>query len=51
MSTTGNSAIAPYATKGALSALFYPFGTTITAGSIPSSTLANQNLGWERTLQ
>lgn len=49
--TTGNSAIAPYATKGAVSALFYPFGTTITAGSIPSSTLANQNLGWERTLQ
>ena len=49
--TTGNSAIAPYATKGGVTSLFYPFGTAITAGSIPSTTLANQNLGWERTVQ
>ncbi len=48
---TGNSAIEPYATKGGVSALFYPFGTSITGGSIPSSALANQNLGWEKTTQ
>jgi TonB-linked SusC/RagA family outer membrane protein len=49
--TTGNSAIDPYATKGGVTSLFYPFGTTITPGSVPSTTMANQNLGWERTVQ
>lgn len=48
---TGNSAIAPYATQGAVTALFYPFIGTNTAGSIPNSVLANQELGWEKTLQ
>jgi TonB-linked SusC/RagA family outer membrane protein len=49
--TTGNSAIDPYATKGGIDPLFYPFGTTITAGSTPDPIMANQNLGWEKTLQ
>lgn len=49
--TTGNAAIAPYATKGAVNSLFYPFGSSIVQGSIPSSTLANQKLGWEKTTQ
>jgi len=48
---TGNSAINPYATQGAVTSLFYPYITTITAGSIPSTTLANQSLGWEKTTQ
>jgi TonB-linked SusC/RagA family outer membrane protein len=48
---TGNSAIAPYSTKGRLDALFYPFGSTSTAGQQNVATLANQDLGWEKTTQ
>ena len=48
---TGNSAIEPYATKGATIPLFYPFGGTVTAGSLPSTDLPNQELGWEKTTQ
>ncbi|MEO6330482.1 MAG: TonB-dependent receptor [Ginsengibacter sp.] len=48
---TGNSAVVPYKTQGAVVALFYPFYTTSTPGSIPDSTLANQELGWEKTTQ
>ncbi len=48
---TGNSAVPAYATQGAITSLFYPFYTTISAGAIPSLELANQNLGWERTTQ
>jgi TonB-linked SusC/RagA family outer membrane protein len=48
---TGNSAIAPYATQGPTTSLFYPFFTSSTAGSIPNSVLANQELGWEKTTQ
>ena len=48
---TGNSAIAPYATKGAITSLFYPFIGSVTPGAIPSSTFANQSLGWEKTTQ
>jgi len=48
---TGNSAIAPYATQGAITALFYPFIGVNTAGAIPNSVLANQALGWEKTTQ
>ncbi len=33
---TGNSAIAAYATQGAITSLFYPFYTTSTAGAIPT---------------
>ena len=48
---TGNSAIAPYSTQGAVTPLFYPFLSSTTAGSLPSGTLANQQLEWERTTQ
>lgn len=48
---TGNSAISPYSTQGSISSLFYPFGGTNAAGAIPNATLANLNLGWERTTQ
>ncbi|WP_228852951.1 SusC/RagA family TonB-linked outer membrane protein [Aegicerativicinus sediminis] len=47
----GNSAIDPYETKGRLDALFYPIGSTATAGQQNVSTLANQDLGWEETTQ
>ncbi|HEY4107681.1 SusC/RagA family TonB-linked outer membrane protein [Puia sp.] len=48
---TGNSAIAPYSTQGAVTPLFYPFLNSTTSGSLPSGTLANQSLAWERTTQ
>ncbi len=48
---TGNAAINPYSTKGRLDALFYPFGATSTAGQQNVSTMANQDLGWEKTSQ
>ncbi len=48
---TGNAAIDPYSTKGRLDAMFYPFGATSTAGQINVTTLANQDLGWEKTSQ
>jgi TonB-linked SusC/RagA family outer membrane protein len=48
---TGNSAVDPYKTQGAITSLFYPFYTTSTAGSIPSLEMANLNLGWETTTQ
>lgn len=56
---TGNSAIAPYSTKGAIASLFYPFGSSPTAGYVGyesqladgAITLANQKLGWEKTKQ
>lgn len=48
---TGNSAIAPYSTQGPLTPLFYPYISTTTAGSLPSTTLANQELAWEKTTQ
>ncbi|MEO8405762.1 MAG: TonB-dependent receptor [Chitinophagaceae bacterium] len=48
---TGNSAVRPYQTQGGITALFYPFSSTNTGGSIPSLALANQELGWEKTTQ
>ena len=48
---TGNSAIDPYSTKGGLDAMFYPFGATSTAGQLNVTTMANQDLGWEKTSQ
>jgi TonB-dependent starch-binding outer membrane protein SusC len=48
---TGNSAIDPYATQGATTPVFYPFNSSLVAGSIPPSILANQTLGWEKTTQ
>lgn len=48
---TGNSAISPYATQGAITSLFYPFVAANVAGAVPNSVLANQQLGWEKTTQ
>ncbi|RYY21747.1 MAG: TonB-dependent receptor [Chitinophagaceae bacterium] len=48
---TGNSAIAPYSTQGAVVSLFYPFTAGNAAGSIPNSIFANQDIGWEKTTQ
>jgi TonB-linked SusC/RagA family outer membrane protein len=48
---TGNSAIAPYSTQGAVISLFYPFVAANAAGSIPNSIFANQDIGWEKTTQ
>jgi TonB-dependent starch-binding outer membrane protein SusC len=48
---TGNSAVTAYSTLGAITPLFYPFIGAVTAGSLPSSALANQKLGWEKTTQ
>lgn len=48
---TGNSAIDPYETQGAISSIFYPYSSTLTSGAIPSTTMANKNLGWEKTTQ
>ena len=48
---TGNSAVEAYKTKGATTPLFYPFGNSIAAGSLPSRVLPNQELGWEKTTQ
>ena len=49
---TGNSAIDPYQTKGAIVSLYYPYGSSITPGYVASESLieggnvamANQNL-------
>jgi TonB-linked SusC/RagA family outer membrane protein len=48
---TGNSAVDAYTTKGAITPLFYPFVSAITAGSLPSSVFANPDLAWEKTTQ
>ncbi len=48
---TGNSAIGPYSTQGAVTSLFFPFSAANAAGSIPNTTLANQDIGWEKTTQ
>lgn len=56
---TGNSAIEAYQTKGSIVSLFYPFGSSATPGYVGYEgllsngkvTMANQNLGWEKTKQ
>jgi TonB-linked SusC/RagA family outer membrane protein len=48
---TGNAAIDPYSTIGRLNAIFYPFGSVSTAGQTNVSTMANKDLGWEKTTQ
>jgi TonB-dependent starch-binding outer membrane protein SusC len=48
---SGNSSIGAYASQGPITSLFYPFFTSSTAGSIPNTALANQNLAWEKTTQ
>ena len=56
---TGNAAIDPYTTIGAIASIYYPYGTSITQGytlfdnmlfnrddrSLP---MANENLTWEK---
>lgn len=49
--STGNSAIEPYSTKGGLIPLFYPYGSSLSAGMRTSTNFANPNLGWEKTTQ
>lgn len=56
--TTGNSAISAYATKGAVTPVFYHFGSEISTGMIASDpsakdpvVMANPDLGWEKTTQ
>jgi TonB-linked SusC/RagA family outer membrane protein len=56
--TTGNSAISAYATKGAVTPVFYHFGSEISTGIIASDpsakdpvVMANPDLGWEKTTQ
>ncbi len=48
---TGNSAVQPYSTQGAIISLFYPYSSTNIAGSTPNSLFANQALKWEKTKQ
>lgn len=48
---TGNSAINPYATLGGLPPIFYPIGSSLSSGVTNNSTLANQDLTWEKTAQ
>ncbi len=48
---TGNAAINPYDTQGALVNAFYPSGASITSGLVNNKILANKNLTWERTTQ
>ncbi|GAB3028311.1 TonB-dependent receptor [Niabella terrae] len=51
LGVTGNSAIDIYATQGAITSVFYPYSSTLGAGTIPSTIMANQELGWEKTTQ
>lgn len=59
---TGNAAIDPYKTKGAIASIFYPYGTSITQGYTlfdsmlfssedRSIVMANEDLTWEKTSQ
>ena len=47
---TGNTAINPYSTEGALCGRLYTFATTRVRGYQPC-TIANPDLGWEKTTQ
>jgi TonB-linked SusC/RagA family outer membrane protein len=49
--TVGNSAVALYSTKGAITQLTVPFGTGTETGYTFTSAVANQGLGWEKTTQ
>lgn len=56
---TGNSAIDPYRTKGAVVPVYYPFGASPTPGFVASESIAkdgnvamaNKDLTWEKTTQ
>jgi TonB-linked SusC/RagA family outer membrane protein len=49
--TVGNSAVALYSTKGAISQVTVPFGTVTESGYTLTSAVANPKLGWEKTTQ
>ncbi len=56
--STGNAAIPFYSSVGSLQTLYYPYGSTVSAGYVSSDAslanpipLPNQALGWEHTLQ
>ena len=56
--STGNAAISPYQTKGAIETLYYTWGNKVEAGYVSSDaslanpiSMANLNLGWEHTTQ
>ena len=56
--STGNAAISPYQTKGAIETLYYTWGSKVEAGYVSSDaslsnpiSMANLNLGWEHTTQ
>ncbi len=48
---TGNSAVAPYSTKGQINSLQQPFGGDIVTGYTTTNDLSNVLLGWETTTQ
>lgn len=48
---TGNSAVDPYTTKGAIDLVQQPFGATIVPGYTTTTSLSNLALGWEKTTQ
>ena len=56
---TGNSAIDPYQTKGAVVPIYYPYGDSSTSGFVASDpvatggtvAMANKDLTWEKTTQ
>jgi TonB-linked SusC/RagA family outer membrane protein len=49
--TVGNSAVGLYSTKGAITQVTLPFGTGTETGYTPTSAIANEKLGWEKTTQ
>jgi TonB-linked SusC/RagA family outer membrane protein len=49
--TVGNSAVDLYSTKGAINQVTVPFGTGTETGYTLTSSVANPDLGWEKTTQ
>jgi TonB-linked SusC/RagA family outer membrane protein len=49
--TTGNAAVDPYTTKGAINQLTVPFGGETSTGYVSTSSVSNPLLGWEKTTQ
>ncbi len=49
--TVGNSAVDLYSTKGAITQITVPFGTGTESGYTLTNTVANPELGWEKTTQ
>ncbi|MCX6301288.1 MAG: TonB-dependent receptor [Bacteroidia bacterium] len=49
--TVGNSAVNLYSTKGSINQVTVPFGTGTESGYTLTNTVANPELGWEKTTQ